>query len=151
MSQQQLKDELLQLSNSQSWDVARTEWNLYEVYENPNFDTCTCGHYPIKECCILHNRLTRNKAMVGNCCVKNFMGLPSDLIFQAVKRVRTDRTKSLNQQTLDYGLSKGWVSDWEYRFYMNIMRKRSLTYKQAQKKEQVNYLFMLKMERARTA
>jgi hypothetical protein len=146
MSQQQLAYEITKRSNASIWELAREEWKLNHIYESEEFDTCLCGHQ-IKEVCILDNKLTHAYAKVGNCCVKKFMNLPSDLIFQAVKRVRKDTTKSLNLEALNFALSKGWVSEWEYNFYNNIMSKRSLSEKQAAKKKQVNSLFLFRMKK----
>ena len=87
-------------------------------------------------------------ATVGNCCVKKFIGLPSDKIFQAVKRVRKDSSESLNAEAIAYAFEKGWINEWERDFYSDIMRKRKLSQKQARKKEQVNERIAQRMQRA---
>lgn len=69
------------MSQSDIWDAARLEWNLHEVYEANEPETCLCGHYPIIEICVLKNIINSNFTNVGNCCVKKFIGLPSDKIF----------------------------------------------------------------------
>ena len=74
------------------------------------------------------------------------MGLPSDLIFQAVKRVTSDNSKSLNTEALQYAKDKGWINDWEMGFYLNTMTKRKLTEKQKAKKLQVNQLVLQRMQ-----
>jgi len=73
-------------------------------------ETCLCGHYPIIELCVLGNRLNNKTATVGNCCVKKFIGLPSDRIFQAVKRVRKDATSSMNAEAIDCAFQRGWIA-----------------------------------------
>jgi hypothetical protein len=87
-------------------------------------------------------------ATVGNCCVKKFIGLPSDLIFQAVKRVRADQDRSLNTEAIEHAFSKDWINDWERKFYVDIMRKRNLSTKQAHIKRDINLKMMRNMRRS---
>lgn len=150
MGEYRLTQEIIARSMSPLWDEAKLEWALNEVYEADEPETCLCGHFPIIELCILANRRNGNAATVGNCCVKKFIGLPSDKIFQAVKRVRKDEAKSLNSEAIDHAYNKGWINDWEKDFYFNIMRKRKLTTKQRTKKLQINAKMLANMRR-RTA
>jgi hypothetical protein len=145
MSEFKLTAEISARSISPVWDAAKLEWTLHEVYEAEEPETCLCGHFPIIELCILQNKFNRQMATVGNCCVKKFIGLPSDLIFQAAKRVRGDSTKSLNAEALSHALAKTWINQWEFDFYLRVMRKRVLTTKQAEKKLQINEKFMRHM------
>lgn len=147
MSAHQLTIEIIARSHATLWDIAKTEWLLEEIYEADEPDTCLCGHFPIREICVLRNKINRNDAIVGNCCVKKFIGLPSDKIFQAVKRVRKDTEKSLNIEALQYALEHRWISEWEKDFYCDIMRKRNLSPKQAVKKNEINEKFLRNMQR----
>jgi len=147
MSTHQLTTEIIARSHTKLWDIAKTEWLLEEIYEADEPDTCLCGHFPIREICVLRNKINRNDAIVGNCCVKKFIGLPSDKIFQAVKRIRKDTEKSLNSEALQYALEHRWISEWEKDFYCDIMRKRNLSPKQAVKKNEINEKFLRNMQR----
>ncbi len=98
MPQFLLITEIIQRSVSKTWDAAKLEWSLLEVYEADEPETCLCGHFPIIELCVLVNRRNKHRATVGNCCVKKFIGLPSDKIFQAVKPIRKDGARSLTQR-----------------------------------------------------
>ena len=147
MSEFRLTQEIVARSHSKTWDQAKLEWVLNDVYEADEPETCLCGHFPIIELCNLRNKINGGFATVGNCCVKKFIGLPSDLIFQAVKRIRSDNTRSLNAEAIEYAHTKGWISDWEQTFYFSIMRKRVLTVKQKTKKVQINEKFILNMRR----
>lgn len=149
MAEYQLTHEILARSTAIAWDAAKLEWTLYEVFESDEPGTCLCGHYPIIENCVLRNKTNGVFATVGNCCVKKFIGLPSDLIFQAVKRVRSDANKSLNGEAIAYARERGWINDWEQQFYFRIMRKRNLTAKQAAKKREINENFLRRMRQAR--
>lgn len=151
MSEYKLGQEIVARSVAQVWDAAKMEWGLDEVYEADEPETCLCGHFPIIELCVLINKRNGRLATVGNCCVKKFMGLPSDLIFQAVKRVRTDSAKSLNAESIEHARSKGWINAWESDFYYRIMRKRKLSDRQAAKKKEINEKFILNMKRANIA
>lgn len=138
MSEFKLTKEIIGLSHSQFWNEAKLEWKLDEIYEADEPETCLCGHFPIIETCIIRNNINNNLATVGNCCVKKFMGLSSDKIFQAIKRVRKDNQKSLNAEAINYAHNKNWINDWEKEFYLDVMRKRKLSEKQLNKKIQIN-------------
>lgn len=149
MPEFQLTREIIARSNSKVWDQAKLEWVLHEVFESEEPETCLCGHYPIIENCVLRNRINSVFVTVGNCCVKRFIGLPSNRIFQAVKRVRLNSEKSLNTETIDYAHQHGWFNDWERDFYFRIMRKRNLTSKQLAKKLEINEKVLLHFRQAR--
>lgn len=138
MSEYKLTEGIIALSSSNSWDEAKLEWRLQDVYEADEPETCLCGHFPIIEVCFLRNNINQNQTHVGNCCVKKFIGLPSDRIFQAVKRVRKDNEKSLNAEAITHARQKGWINEWEYAFSMDTMKKRKLTLKQLQTRKKIN-------------
>lgn len=149
MSEYRLTTGIIERSVSDRWDEAKLEWSLREVYEAEEPETCLCGHFPIIELCILGNRLNGNSATVGNCCVKKFIGLPSDKIFQAVKRVRKDEEKSLNAEAIEHAYERSWINDWERDFYFDIMRKRKLSPLQREKKIKINEKMLRNMRRGR--
>ncbi|WP_409028537.1 hypothetical protein OX462_12315 [Janthinobacterium sp. SUN098] len=147
MSEYRLTTEIIERSEAANWDQAKLEWGLAEVYQADEPETCLCGHFPIVELCVLRNKLNASIATVGNCCVKKFLGLPSDLIFQAVKRVRADNDKSLNGESIEHAFGKGWINQWERDFYFQVMRKRKLSDKQASTKRSINLKMMRNMRR----
>jgi hypothetical protein len=147
MSEYKLTEEILNRSQSKIWDIARMEWGLSQIYEAEAPETCLCGHFPIIEICILRNKLNTQFATVGNCCVKKFIGLPSDLIFQAVKRVRKDNQKSLNAEAIQHAYENGWINEWEYNFSIDTVRKRKLSGKQLQTRIRVNEKMLANMKR----
>jgi len=148
MSEFKLTEEIINRSQSKVWDMAKLEWSLHKIYEADEPETCLCGHFPIIEICTLRNKLNGQFATVGNCCVKKFIGLPSDLIFQAVKRVRKDNQKSLNAEAIQHAYDKGWINEWEYTFSIDTMRKRNLTQKQLQTRMNVNDKMLANMRRS---
>jgi len=147
MSEYKLTKNIIELSFSNEWDTAKLEWILHEVYEAEEPNTCLCGHFPIIETCVLKNKSNGNDAIVGNCCVKKFIGLPSDKIFQAVKRVRKDNEKSLNAVAIKHAYEKHWINDWEYKFSINTMRKRNLSVKQLQSRMKINKKMLNNMKK----
>jgi hypothetical protein len=147
MPEFKLTEEIIKRSFARTWDKAKLEWALFEVYEADEPERCLCGHFPIIELCVLKNNVNGNLATVGNCCVKRFVGLPSDKIFEGVKRVRKDTSKSLNAEGVHHALSRGWINQWEHDFYLDVMRRRRLTFKQKAKKQQVNELVLQRMKR----
>lgn len=147
MSEFKLTNKIIALSSSSIWNVAKLEWELDEIYEADEPGYCLCGHFPINETCILKNKVNGNLATVGNCCVKKFIGLPSDKIFQAIKRVRKDNEKSLNAEAIEHAFNKRWINNWEIFFYLDIMRKRKLSINQLNKKIKINEKLARNMKR----
>lgn len=149
MSEYKLTSGLIALSVSDTWDEAKLEWGLEHIWREDEPDTCLCGHFPIIEICFLRNRRNNNSAIVGNCCVKKFTNLPSDLIFQAVKRIQENEERAINPETIDHAHEKGWINNWERNFYMSTWRKRKLSGAQHTKRVQINQKVLLRIVRAR--
>ncbi|MFQ5786713.1 MAG: hypothetical protein ACE5H1_01905 [Thermodesulfobacteriota bacterium] len=148
MPEYRLKTEIVLRSQSNRWETAKLEWDLSIIYKADQPESCLCGHFPIKEICVLRNRLNHRSTTVGNCCVKKFIGLPSDKIFQAVKKVGKDKKKSLNSETISYAYEKGWINNWEYNFSLNTMRKRNLSIKQLHFRKKINEKMLFNLRRS---
>lgn len=130
--------EIVALSVADTWDEAKLEWALEDVFYSDEPGVCLCGHRPILEQCIIVNQHNGNEAIIGNVCVKRFLGLPSDKLFAAINRIAKDPSRALNTETVEYAHRKGWMNDWERKFYMDTLRKRGLSPKQRAKREQIN-------------
>ena len=136
-----LTEGIVELSEATTWDRAKLEWRLHgvrriEAPEEP--ETCLCGHHPIIEVCTPQNRENGNEAIVGNVGVKKFLGLPSDRIFDAVRRVARDETRALNAETIEHARTHRWINPWEFEFYFDTMRKRSLSERQMATRVKIN-------------
>jgi len=107
MGEYKLKPEIIHLSVANNWSEARLEWELKNIYIEDEPMTCLCRHHPIIEICEIRNTKNKNEAIVGNCCVKKFLGLPSDKIFSALARINTDNSRALNEETIKYAYKKG--------------------------------------------
>lgn len=138
MAHFELASKIIDLSVADTWDEAKLEWSLVDFFKEEKPDTCLCGHFPIVENCVLTNRLNGNQAIVGNVCVKKFLGLPSDKIFLGINRIAQDNKRSLNAEAIDHAYRKGWITDWERKFYLNTMRKRKPSIKQRDKRIEIN-------------
>jgi hypothetical protein len=138
MSEYTLSQKIIELSRSRNWHEAKQEWVLQYIYISDEPGTCLCGHFPIIEMCVLQNRYNGITVTVGNHCVNKFMGLPSDTIFQSVKRVQDDITRSFGVDTLNLALSHDWINEWEYGFCKRLQKKRKLSVKQLNKKLEIN-------------
>ena len=138
MSEYRLTAEIVARSSSKNWDEAKLEWYLVGVSEAEEPETCLCGHHPIIELCEIANRKNRNSATVGNCCVKRFLGIRSDKIFSAFKRVRTDNEKALNAETIEFAFDRNWITAWDRAFYFDTIRKRKLSLRQMIQRKRIN-------------
>jgi len=135
---EQLRERILELSEASNWGLARKEWAVRDIYEADEPQTCLCGHFPIIEICEISNSVTNNNAEVGNRCVRRFLGFRSDLIFTAIKRIRNDITKSLNEDAIVFFRDRGLLNTWEYGFLQNTMKKRDLSLKQLTSRKSIN-------------
>lgn len=116
---------ILALSVSTDWDEAKTEWDLYLVYDDPSERSCECGHSPINQICVIRNRENNKQTEVGNVCVHKFLKLFSKRIFSVIRRVRLDNQKSLNPAALDMLRRRGVLSNNERDEYQSYWRKRT--------------------------
>ncbi len=141
MSEYRLAQEIIALSLAKTWAEAKLEWELAEVYEAHDRETCLCGHFPIIERCVLVNKITGQAVTVGNHCVTKFFELPAEKIFQAFKRVGRDPTKSLNAEAVQHAFKVGWTDPYERKFYLDILSKWKgikLSEKQTRMKTRIN-------------
>lgn len=121
-----LFQEIIDRSEADTWEEAKKEWFLeyIEMAEEGEDYSCLCTHPHIKELCYVRNKINGNAALVGNCCVKKFMDLESDLVFQAIRRGKVNSAMSR------YAFSHNMITEWENNFMLDVMRKRKMTAKQ---------------------
>jgi hypothetical protein len=134
-----LTEEIIKLSNSKIWDTAKVEWNFEYAYYNEELQTCLCGHYPIKNICVIKNVQNKKETEIGNCCVNKFLGIKDgNKIFTAIKKLKNDKSKSMGSDVLEYLRNKKVLTDFDYKFYSDTVRKRKLTEKQITQRERIN-------------
>ncbi|MGI9392982.1 MAG: hypothetical protein ACR2N8_05550 [Parvibaculales bacterium] len=145
---QRLQAEIFALSEAKNdWDAARKEWALAHIEFVDEPETCLCGHHPIREVCTIKNHITQNSTEVGNVCVKRFLGIRSDLVFTAIKRIEKDKEKSLNTAAVEFFKEKGLLTDWEYDFLQSTLRKRSMSPKQMAVRQKINHKVLREINR----
>jgi hypothetical protein len=142
-----LVERIVALSDADSWGEAKREWVLSGVFFAESPGVCLCRHYPIIEHCVIRNRKNGNVAIVGNYCVRRFLGLPSDRIFAGLRRIAKDQGAPLGEAAVEYARTMGWINDWEYRFYLGVPRGCALSPKQRAQRVEINGRVL---DRART-
>jgi hypothetical protein len=134
---------IVDLSESTSWESAKQEWAVEYIYWCEEPEECLCGHFPINNICIIRNSKNGKTVQIGSCCVKKFLPFEKeDRIFQSIKKLKNDISKSMNLDALDYLLEKKRISQQSYKFYHDIYRKRKLSPKQKDYKESINRSFL---------
>lgn len=149
ISEYLLTERIVELSEADEWGKAVLEWELDHIYfiDGDDAETCLCTHYPINEVCVIRNKKNGLSTHVGNCCVKKFMDSESDLVFQALKRVIADNTKSFNVAAIEYVFRRRIITAWDYKFYSDILRKRLLSPKQEKQKLRINKVILSKLRK----
>ena len=133
-----LAQEIVALSAADNWNSAKPEWTLDHIFISEELGVCLCGHFPIREFCVIRNQKNGNEAIVGNVCVRRFLGLPTDKLFSAFHRIAGDPKRALNAEAVEYAYQKDWMNDWSHGFYMNTMRQRKLSPRQQTKRIEIN-------------
>jgi len=121
---EKLKAHILALSESHTFDVARTEWSLVAVEISEEFDQCPCGQ-DIKEHCYIRNHLNGNETYVGNVCINRFIQIDTGNLFDGLKRIAKDLTANANNDLIEHAYRMGYLyGEKEYHFLKQTMRKK---------------------------
>lgn len=138
-------------SVSKHWGTAKLEWVLKTIWfaEPKEPESCLCGQFPILEVCVIQNRLNENRVQVGNCCVKRFLGLPSNIVFQGLKRIQQSPEKALNEAATEYAIERGWLTEWDIKFLNNTRRKHKLTPRQMEFRMSINQKVLTRLRNSR--
>ena len=138
-----LTNEIIALSESKIWEKAKREWSFTHAFQRPN-SSCLCGKQGIINVCVISNWLNGKQTEVGNCCVKKFMDMnEGDAVFNSLNKLKTDIESNITADGLEMIYDAGKITEWEYDFYLNVMKKRKkLTEKQMNCKLKVNHKFI---------
>ena len=137
-----LRQELMNPGRSAVWDEAKLEWELQDTYWEDDPTHCLCGH-GIKERCVLFNKHTRCRALVGNCCVKRFApdlakSNSTEAVFASIRRVKKGYEKALHAQLVRRAREQKRISGWAEAWYLRYRRLRSLTPKEVAYRRRLN-------------
>lgn len=125
MSNFKLIENIINMSEKKNWEDAKKEWDILYSYINESFNSCLCGHYPIKEIIVLRNHLNNNQTIVGNCCINKFFEIKDfNKFFKAISK------NKINKFIIEIALEKKIINSWEKEFLLNTWRKKNLTQKQ---------------------
>jgi hypothetical protein len=134
---ERLKAHILQRSTADNFYLARREWSVTSIYLDDAPIECPCGQ-TIFERCYITNHTTGERTIVGNVCVKHFMGMDLSPLFSSAKRIRKDTSKSPNKALLAYAIQMRLINEWEAQFLKDTMGKRKLSEKQTNCRERIN-------------
>lgn len=128
--QSHLRKQLLDLSDTQDWETARGQWKFYDCCWDDTKGKCLCGHV-IKERCVLKNERTSRLVIVGNCCVKHFLGdlpntIATDACFASIKRVKKDIRKTLHRDIVRLAEQRCVITARAAQWYIKWLRTRKL-------------------------
>lgn len=127
-----LKAHILPLSKSSNFDDAKREWTLVAIEKSEQTDNCPCGQ-KIREHCYIRNTETNAHTYVGNVCIRRFMGINVQTLFDGLERIRGPEAARANHDLIEYAKERGYLYDErEYQFLLSIRKKqtRTLTEKQ---------------------
>lgn len=133
---EKLREHIISLSESDDFERARNEWELFnvELSEDIEGETCPCGKTGIRELCYIHNIKNGKKIFVGNVCVKKFMHIDTGNFFNGIRKLRETPESNPNFDVIKHAQKFGYLHDNkegnEYDFLCNIRRKRKLSDKQ---------------------
>ena len=119
-----LKKNIEELSINKNFNLAKNEWEVYNVIKVDEPERCLCNHYPILELCYIKNTHNKLKTIVGNCCVKHF-GIDTDWYFYNINRI--SQNKRPNKKFLDYLYAENKIKLKEYQFMLNMINKKKIT------------------------
>lgn len=135
---ERLKEHILPLSNSDRFEVARTEWDLVGVEITDESDECPCGQ-EIKEHCYITNHITGKSTYVGNVCINRFIGIDTGTLFDGLRRIAKDPQANANLDVIRHGLKLGFIYESEQKFLVETRLKRKLSPKELAWKRKINH------------
>lgn len=137
-----LKRRVLEKSVSQDLVTAINEWSFNFVFQRDN-SRCLCNH-PIKNVCVIKNLKNGTTTEVGNCCVKNFMGIKEgDEILASILRLKKDNSKNIGGRALDFIRKRNIVLEKnDFDFYTKVSKKRCTYKHELEKKKEINDRFI---------
>jgi len=134
---------ILELSESPIWDIAKKEWEIKGIVylgKEDGYETCLCGHYPIKEVINIQNKENHNEAVTGNCCINKIKDVSFVKSFTAIKKGK------INSEIIEFAYSKGFINTKSYEFALDVWRKRNLSGKQMKWLDDIKNIILTKLK-----
>ena len=126
--QKKLHDKLLFKSDAPLWDDARFEWKRGDTYWCSSWGSCVCDHR-IRERCEIHNTRNGEQAVVGNCCINQFLARlhisePTRSMIASIRKVQRDPSRALNKYTLHVAQQNRVITEAELNEYLATARRK---------------------------
>lgn len=138
-NQRRLKKAIIMASEGNTWDDARTEWELESVFIEEDSE-CACGH-TIAENCKIRNKINNETLVVGNECIKHFecrqLKVNSN-VFEGLRRIACGA--KANKALLDLCIFLKVLPLCEVQKYKSISRRPIPTQKQLNAIQSMNKL-----------
>jgi hypothetical protein len=134
---ERLKQHILPMSDSQIFEIARSEWDLSFVELTEEWGSCPCGQSILEHCYII-NRVTKSETYVGNVCINRFMNIETGSLFDGLRRIAADNAANANDAVIEYANERGFLFDKEYTFLIQTRRRRKVSVKQLDWKKKIN-------------
>lgn len=128
MSQNKLKNEIVQRSEAGDWETARSEWQLHDAWRSEEFK-CLCGQ-DINKVCQLANLINGRLVVVGCCCVRHFEVADLKGVFEGLRRICANQLGNPGEDLLILAREKEIISDRDFNFAKDVCRRRKLSDKQ---------------------
>ena len=125
-----LQAQILQRSKSKDWKTAALEWEVVNIYEDPD-GTCVCGYNPITQHNVLCNCYTREQLVVGRICVRRF--LPDkkvEKLWQALDRLKAAPDTSVPLVLIEAAEQYSWCDEVECAFLKKLRYRQTISPRQ---------------------
>lgn len=132
MSETQLKNHIISLSESVDFEDAVKEWRWVGVTYDPNWNKCPCSQ-SIKEICHIENTKNGNKTHLGNNCIKKFLGIKTGGIFNLLKKFTENTEMIIPMKLINYADQLGYLYPREIEFLHSLWKKKIDTYRLSEK------------------
>jgi hypothetical protein len=144
-----LIEEIISRSVAGTWEEAKLEWSLDVIFLAEEPGTCLCGKFPIREMCVITNRLNGETAIVGNHCIRRFLTLSSDQLFASLRKIIKNPEAIPGTELVEFVHGKHWINDWERKFLTSVCQCRRLSDKQKAIVSQINAKIMARASEGR--
>lgn len=116
-----LKQVVLELSESDSFEEAVKEWDYNHLYREEG-STCACGKKPITNVCCLENSVNGNQLEVGNECV-HYFDMDFTMTFDQLKKEEKfeKNAKKYEKEIAELETIKEKSGEWEKEFLSSII------------------------------
>lgn len=145
MAKKQLIDEIIQRSIGKYRAEAKKEWDVVDVYYlekdetwKQEFEECLCGQSNIIQVCEIENKHSHERVIIWNKCVNEFLWEDYSHLFKSLSKIKRNLDKSVGWDTIIYAFEEWWIDEKSKNFYLDILRKRILSEKQLQRKQNIN-------------